>query len=359
MRRDKANEALKTVADQLKYICANEGFESNVCGIYGTYSILKKDKDGNVVDVQRGDQAKIPRPKTKEDLERLLNIEEIDLSDLQELVNAEYENRKKEEAERLEKRSSSHISPDGETCSQNKRRQERANTLVPRGHNHLSPVSEKPWIRTLWAISDYHQQYGRIPDLEEALQHYEIHCTVKPRHNRRINRTRKQLRYYEQTFDPDKLSQISVGRYLKLVEDLIPEASLKFADNRTLSYEDVDVFITICTHIAFERSTDKRRHRASRKRIKEWFRSLKESGRHDRLCSNDKYQRLVEITGRYDLIYIWDVHVAPATEDGRTYRGWGRLLGPGANHPRYAEFCIYVKQLGLVMFKKSLMKKVG
>ena len=218
----------------------------------------------------------------------------------------------------------------------------------------ISPVSSDPWLRKLWAITEYHRQQGRIPDLNEALDFYEMHCrTTGPRDRRRESEISKSIKAHQEWFDPHKAggSQYGfrVGRYLSLASR-VPDYDLWYKSGplKKVIYEDVDVFIGICTEIAFSSSVDIRSPRAARDRIIRYFRRLKAEGEHPASCNNSKYQRLLELTEQYGLLEVYAPHLSPVRRRGQKIAGgYGRLIGPGPQHPLHAEFLVRCDQLNL------------
>ena len=69
LKRHEANAFFSDFGEKLRCLVAEEGFESQVCGVYGNYTIRK---DGNIPEGGRGHLAKIPRPLSQDDLDRLI-----------------------------------------------------------------------------------------------------------------------------------------------------------------------------------------------------------------------------------------------------------------------------------------------
>lgn len=366
-KRIKANWYISDFAKHLALVVKDEGFEANVCGVYGYYSVRT---NGVILKGDRAQLAKIPRPGSLGDLERLIMAPGFNLRALKAVVDevrarglVQRGDKKKGGAavsfptEKEQTLPQVPLSPD--------RTGEYANYLgtpVP-----LTPSSSDPWHRKLWAITAYRKHYSIAPDIEQAIDYYEANCTTTgPRDSRRYREIEKAIAAHEKWYDPTHGSAspyaFKADRYLGLVVKHVPAADLYYRKSKTdtdpLTHADVAVFIGICTTIAFSRSVNTDKARASRDRIMKYFRQLKAAGIHPTSCNPNKYQRLLQICEQYELLEIHAPHLPPDRINGnRIAKGYGRLIGPARRHPLYGEFVVRCQQLNLK--KQPRAKAVG
>ena len=204
-------------------------------------------------------------------------------------------------------------------------------------------------MRKIWAVTAFHRRFNRCPDLDEALDYYEEYCHhTGPRDGERTRQMKNAIAAHEATFDPAASGQhaVSLGRYLDLIQKLIPASELYYHKSKEktvpLIYSDIDVFVNICTSIAFSRSSHDRMLRASRSRIQGYFAKLKTEGKHPTACHNAKYTRLFNLCCQHGLLEMYSGYQPPQYNGRKKVKGYGRLLGPGQQHPLHAQFQGYI-----------------
>lgn len=341
VRRFELNDRFKLVASALRGLADDEGYESTVCGIYGTYSI----RDGHGGFKCRGSLGKIPRPKTEDDLNALKNVRCHDWSYLGSIVNHAEALGLLVEADRKKVGEKKQAGNSGYIYS----------TLgyTPPSTSKYGPTSTNSFHRKVWAVDDFFRRRKRYPSIIEALDFYEINCNCDGiRDRKRIRDMTGAIRLHQNWYDPTKIHKPEFSsnhpfepeQFLPLVQSLqIPPDELRFAvtkdETRPMSELDLAVFIGIVMEIAFNMTDEPDRDCAARSRIIGYWRKLRDSGQVHSSCYPTKYKGLRDLCQKYNLIDIYEPHIPPVRGGGRKLQnGKGMLLGPGTVNPLYFEF---------------------
>jgi len=356
--RNGVNSLLEEFGQCLRLVVADEGFEAQLDKVCGYFS---EKKNGLYTKMAR--LAKIPKVKNDGDLDRLLNAPRFQLYSLKQVVD-EWAHRCGEETGRyISNTLGTH--PTGrsvEGAGTAAERESISNTLG----THLGPDAPDGYYRKLWAVTSYRRIHQQIPTPDQALEYYESNCTTTgPRDAKRIRDITNAIRQHVKTYDSDKIANymtefvslypFQYDEYLTLAKQYIQPDELEYSPRKgrrcQLTYADVAAFMSIVCEICFSTHSETNRAHAARKRIIGCFRKLKSTGQHPTSCNANKYQALLFVCRKHHLIEIHVPHVKPegilepAPEDDPTRlarfvqkKGIGRLLGPGVNHPRYAEF---------------------
>lgn len=307
------NRRMELVASALAYLVHAEGWESKVCGIYGTYSIRS-----NSGFLERGRLAKLPRPQTEE---QFLSLKTLPLTNwrlLGDIVNS----------------AGAALTP--------------PSAIPPIKCNTIGVSSDAPdWVcndpdgfkRKLDACLRLSRELRRIPTPAELLTYYEEnYLTTGPRDRERERQIRNTCEFVANTFDPKKVAAFAPGNF----HEAIAKAGVSAEDmefwlrgkRQLLTLEDLDAFLGIVTLMVVGGKGDAAR--ASRERVMGYWGKLKAKGLVSRSLNSHKFQHLTRIALAYGLLELADAHVPPT----RRRRGKGRLLVPGPNHPAHGRFAL-------------------
>ena len=133
--------------------------------------------------------------------------------------------------------------------------------------------------------------------------------------------------------------------YVPVVERLVPEEAFAWERRDKLTHERLADFMAVKMQDAFFEKGNEWFARASRDATINNFRTLKAKGLVDWVCTPNQYAKLLKIAVDYGLLQIFEDFVPPttATEGPRIVRlkGKARLIGPGpalgAIHGRFVE----------------------
>lgn len=322
MATEKVNAYLADFGRLLGLLVAAEGFKAGVCGVYGTVTSQRK----------YGLLVKLPRPETKEQLERLLAMPVYGYADLRRVavegMNFEGGNRNA-----------------GETVPPDVMREERAPAPASNvGGGRLAALARKRGV-----VFDLARNLHRMPTVAEATARYlAMGLNHSPPAKDRTNDFEQIIAFCARTFDQSKISPnphlARPDAYRAIVAELVTDRELRDKSGRPIRRDDLAWFIACIVQGAFEVKDDPALIGCtSREGVMAFFRKLKQAGLHDHLCSAKKYSAMLDICERHVILERFAQHVPPLRMKGvKVVKGKGRRLGPGLALPELrAEFVAF------------------
>ena len=320
------NHRINLLANAVRYLVAEEGFEAKICNIYGTYS------SGGI----EGRIGKLPRPESEEQVQWLKTMEAQPWRRLADIIDLA-ESKIASASPLLE------LTPDSaapitgtaaDICD--------TNTISIMGSGDLrrgNGIQRKYYVVGLFQRE--HNRPATIGDLDAIYDLY-VFLGLKGTSLARISKRKiKQIipmfaasfRPIEHQFDPKK--------YLSICEQVVPVSAFdwKYATNNKLNHERLAAFVSSKVADVFASKTSHAHMaRETRDATLKKFRTLKANGVINFTLNGAMYCELLKIAVKYGLLSKERDYEQPFRNskgqridmgDGRKSKGRARLIGPG------------------------------
>ena len=345
-KRSKFNEIVSgagnSLAKYLRAVVADEGFEARVCGVYGTCPV--RNKEGRTI--KAGSLAKVPRPRTVEDMDRLRWMPCFNWLAWRSVIDeARSRGIRLEdgiggvEVAECHARQQSEGADDNYPC----------NILSTRFHQNTTTdmlQSHCAWQRSKGTVMVLAQELGRLPGVNEVAAVYEQLDLGSGEADRdRIRRHARAINIVAQTYDPGKAQKqrYQVGQYLPVVTKLLTYEDLWRATTdakypRRLTHDDLDIGLGY--HVVRSLGVQDRSEQEFTAPVDgmiKWFRKLKDKGLISRSCNYGKVRAIRLGLLRAGLILVLDVNYTPAALADNNV-GIAKKWGLGENCPEYGEY---------------------
>jgi hypothetical protein len=250
IKRDLFNAYIKDFADKLKFVVNDEFLAeledtAKVCGVYGTITYKDKVTDERCC----GNLAKVPRPRTMEDVENLVAMPVYDLKDLREVVYEALERQNKEP------KGTRYVgwedigadNPETPKTTRTKPRRSNQECLSDK-LDHWNPNN-----RVFNAVCELTRMLGREPEVEEA---HKFYCdlglnTGEDVEGRRERRIEIAIEKVWRKYNPDisskryDISTYSKGEYIEALTSNLSDDDLRSTRYmRRITFDDLDLFLS-------------------------------------------------------------------------------------------------------------------
>ena len=362
-QRRRVNRWLKGVSVALAELMKEQGFQANVCGIYGTFTEWEVDPSTGtrvITENGMGGFGKLPQlPNGDRDMDRLEAAPVYAPDALNEAVR---------DYKRLrERRTGRSPTPwvavaDGPAAAKHETRR-RVEGLF-RGMDPQDPRS-----RATHAVMHLARELGRLPSVEESRSFYEAHglATVHtggdraPEVRRRERRLDVAIEFVGRTFDPAKTmgQKYHPEVLLPIIRQHVrPEhlAAQGLSYKKEINEEDLAIALYVIERSSFDRKADRSEQwTCGKDRIIEMFATLKAAGVTARGGKNPNKavscRRVLERAGLAEMI---DGSYVIGSKGAKTGTAWDsvgvkgrcRRWVVGHRHPRRAEWAREYEEIG-------------
>lgn len=358
LKRDNINQLIESFGGAVKHLVEQEGFESHVCSVRGTYHI--KDREEQITSC--GLLAKLPRPQSRDEFKRLIEAPVFDFSDFKQAVlDAENKQGDAHGDEWWEATEVPAVVPTGVKYNRLSTRfgdDDKLNQEID-----LVDASDA-FIRCRESCMALARHLGRIPTYEEWNTHYTNlgMNTGGDINNRRYKRFKSVSKYVQRTFDPliSKGYSFEVGMYIEILKlhidsKLIQHVCEIAKYDRRLLFDDLDIALGYHAIQAFKVKKGKLALTAPVDGMIGFFKALKTGGQFNRSCNYNK-----AIAARYALqergfITLLDENYTRSVLSNKQ-DGVAMKWGLGVNCPEYETWCQVAKD-SIEYVKNNLKKK--
>jgi hypothetical protein len=180
--------------------------------------------------------------------------------------------------------------------------------------------------------------------LDAYMQHYRFTGESSKDERARLSDFRRLIQKVRERYrEPQPLNPnwrpFRPDAYLNVVRQVVPETEFEWERGERLDHRRLADFITVKVQDAFLRDpADPLFARTSRKATIKNFRVLKAKDLVKWICTTHQYQRLLDISVRYQVLHIFEDYEPPILGRARA-KGKARLIGPGSalreDHDRF------------------------
>ncbi|MAT39190.1 MAG: hypothetical protein CL946_06270 [Ectothiorhodospiraceae bacterium] len=346
-REDINNRITDDIKSAVKRIVEDQGFAANVDRICGTFSI--KDRSGSRPFITRGILAKVPRPRTLDELNQLKSMKPIGWKRLSEIVNES----QKDSLALISQTDSltlidtdSPTPTDGRTTKHNPIRiMGRTDVFDPK--TKVSTLGSGNGMERKYQVVGHFQRLHNRPataaDLDAIYEMYVAHGLKgnSPEHESK-QKISGVITLMAESFKPSN-SIFDPAKYLDLCHKLVGSERFNWNRREKLNHERLAAFVASKVADAFViKSSHAHTARESRDATLKKFRTLKEKGILDFTITSNMYSELLKIAVEFNLLSKERDYEHPIRNsqgrridlgNGKKSKGRARLIGPGTALP--------------------------